>query len=207
MTAPRSFAQLNQAVDEDGWQYPGETTWRSQLQAKVAENVEVSAQLMADESVPMNYYRPLQAIRDTLPEDTIIVSEGAGTMDIGRTVLPNHGARTRLDAGSYGTMGVGLGFAIGASVANPGKRIVTLEGDAAFGFSGMEYETMVRHNLPITTVILNNNGIGGHPSELPEDRDPVARRLPPGPPATSGSPTCLAGAATTSPSPTNSSLR
>ena len=165
-------AQLNQAVDEDGWQYPGETTWRSQLQAKVAENVEVSAQLMADESVPMNYYRPLQAIRDTLPEDTIIVSEGAGTMDIGRTVLPNHGARTRLDAGSYGTMGVGLGFAIGASVANPGKRIVTLEGDAAFGFSGMEYETMVRHNLPITTVILNNNGIGGHPSELPEDRDP-----------------------------------
>jgi len=165
-------AQLNDAVDEDGWQYATETTWRSQLESKVEENVEVSTRLMADESTPMNYYRPLQAIRDTLPEDTIIVSEGAGTMDIGRTVLPNHGARTRLDAGTYGTMGVGLGFAIGASIAQPGKRIVTLEGDAAFGFSGMEYETMVRYNLPITIVILNNNGIGGGPSVLAEDRDP-----------------------------------
>jgi 2-hydroxyacyl-CoA lyase 1 len=165
-------AQLNQALDEDGWQYPGETTWRSQLSTKVDENVEISAQLMADQSTPMNYYRPLQAIRDTLPEDTIIVSEGAGTMDIGRTVLPNHGPRTRLDAGSYGTMGVGLGFAIGASVASPGKRIVTLEGDAAFGFSGMEYETMVRHNLPITIIVINNNGIGGGIAELPKDGDP-----------------------------------
>ena len=127
---------------------------------------------MADESTPMNYYRPLQAIRDTLPEDTIIVSEGAGTMDIGRTVLPNHGARTRLDAGSYGTMGIGLGFAIAASVVNPGKRIVALEGDAAFGFSGMEYETMARHNMPITIVILNNNGIGGGVTELDPNTAP-----------------------------------
>ena len=165
-------AQLNQALDEDGWQYPGETTWRSALMAKVDENVAVSAQLMADDSVPMNYYHPLQAIRDTLPEDTIIVSEGAGTMDIGRTVLPNHGPRTRLDAGTYGTMGIGLGFAIGAAVAKPGTRIVDVEGDAAFGFSGMEYETMVRHNLPITIVVINNNGIGGGIAELPEDRDP-----------------------------------
>ena len=165
-------AQLNQAIDEDGWQYPGETTWRSALKAKVDENVAISAQLMADDSVPMNYYHPLQAIRDTLPEDTIIVSEGAGTMDIGRTVLPNHGPRTRLDAGTYGTMGIGLGFAIGAAVAKPGTRIVDVEGDAAFGFSGMEYETMVRHNLPITIVVINNNGIGGGIAELPEDRDP-----------------------------------
>lgn len=164
--------QLNQALDEEPWQYPAETTWRTALESKVEENVQISNQLMADESTPMNYYRPLQAIRDTLPEDTIIVSEGAGTMDIGRTVLPNHGARTRLDAGSYGTMGIGLGFAIAASVVNPGKRIVALEGDAAFGFSGMEYETMARHNMPITIVILNNNGIGGGVTELDPNTAP-----------------------------------
>ena len=164
--------QLNQALDEEPWQYPAETTWRTALESKVKENVQISNQLMADESTPMNYYRPLQAIRDTLPEDTIIVSEGAGTMDIGRTVLPNHGARTRLDAGSYGTMGIGLGFAIAASVVNPGKRIVALEGDAAFGFSGMEYETMARHNMPITIVILNNNGIGGGVTELDPNTAP-----------------------------------
>jgi 2-hydroxyacyl-CoA lyase 1 len=172
--------QLNQAIDESGWQYPGETTWRSALQSKVDENVQVSANLMADESTPMNYYRPLQAIRDSLPADTIIVSEGAGTMDIGRTVLPNHGPRTRLDAGSYGTMGVGLGFAIGAAVAKPGTRIVALEGDAAFGFSGMEYETMVRYNLPITIIVINNNGIAGGVAELPVDRDPPPDVFSPG---------------------------
>jgi 2-hydroxyacyl-CoA lyase 1 len=93
-------------------------------------------------------------------------------MDIGRTVLPNHVPRTRLDAGTYGTMGVGLGFAIGAAVAKPDTRIVDVEGDAAFGFSGMEYETMVRHNLPITVIVINNNGIGSGVAELPEDRDP-----------------------------------
>ncbi|MDA0352736.1 MAG: oxalyl-CoA decarboxylase [Chloroflexi bacterium] len=165
-------AQLNQAIDADGWQYPGETTWRSQLQQKVDENVQISEQLMADDSSPLNYYRVLKEVRDTLPADTVIVSEGANTMDIGRTVLPNKGARTRLDAGTYGTMGVGLGFAIGAAVAKPGTRIVAVEGDAAFGFSGMEYETMVRHNLPITIVVINNNGIGGGIAELPVDRDP-----------------------------------
>jgi 2-hydroxyacyl-CoA lyase 1 len=165
-------AQLNQAIDEDGWQYPAETTWRTQLQQKVDENVQISEQLMAGDSSPLNYYRVLKEVRDTLPEDTIIVSEGANTMDIGRTVLPNKGARTRLDAGTYGTMGIGMGFAIGAAVAKPGTRIVAVEGDAAFGFSGMEYETMVRHNLPITTIVINNNGIGGGIAELPEDRDP-----------------------------------
>jgi 2-hydroxyacyl-CoA lyase 1 len=165
-------AQLNRALEDEPWQYPAETTWRTALQSKVDENVAISNSLMADESTPLNYYRVLKEVRDTLPEDTIIVSEGANTMDIGRTVLPNKGARTRLDAGSYGTMGVGLGFAIGAAVARPGTRIVAVEGDAAFGFSGMEYETMVRHKLPITIVVINNNGIGGGIAELPVDRDP-----------------------------------
>jgi 2-hydroxyacyl-CoA lyase 1 len=172
--------QLNRALEEEPWQYPAETTWRSALQSKVDENVEISNSLMADESTPLNYYRVLKEVRDTLPEDTIIVSEGANTMDIGRTVLPNKGARTRLDAGSYGTMGVGLGFAIGAAVAQPGTRIVAVEGDAAFGFSGMEYETMVRYKLPITIVVINNNGIGGGIAELPEDRDPPPGVYSPG---------------------------
>lgn len=165
-------SQLNAAIDEDGWQFPEESTWRSQLQSKVDENVQISSQLMEHNTAPLNYYRVLKEIRDSLPEDAIITSEGANTMDIGRTVLANHGARRRLDAGTYGTMGVGLGFAIGAAVAQPGTRVVAVEGDAAFGFSGMEYETMVRHNLPITTVVINNNGIGGGIAELPEDRDP-----------------------------------
>jgi 2-hydroxyacyl-CoA lyase len=123
--------------------------------------------LLQSDDVPMNYYRPLQELQDVLPRDAIIVTEGASTMDISRQVLDNYEPRHRLDAGSWGTMGVGPGFAIAAQVANPGKRVIALEGDAAFGFDGMEVEVAVRHKLPITWIVFNNNGIGGGPSSIP----------------------------------------
>jgi 2-hydroxyacyl-CoA lyase 1 len=128
--------------------------------------------LLESDEVPMNYYRPLKVLQDALPRDAIIVTEGASTMDISRQVLDNYEPRHRLDAGSWGTMGVGPGFAIAAQVANPGKRVIALEGDAAFGFDGMEVEVAVRHKLPITWIVFNNNGIGGGPSTLPEDAPP-----------------------------------
>ena len=174
------MGQLNAALDEEPWQYPPETTWRTGLQSQAEENVAISAGMMVDDRSPLNYYRVLREIRDAIPRDGIIVSEGANTMDIGRTVLPNFEARTRLDAGSYGTMGVGMGFAIAAAVTNPGKRIVAVEGDAAFGFSGMELETMCRYEMDITTIVINNNGIGGGIAELPADRQPPPGVMLPG---------------------------
>lgn len=84
-------------------------------------------------------------------------------MDIGRTVLQNDHPRHRLDAGTFGTMGVGLGFAIAAALVaqeqNPQQRVVAVEGDSAFGFSGMETETLCRYNLPVLIIVVNNNGI------------------------------------------------
>ena len=122
----------------------------------------------------MNYYRAFRDIEDWLPEDAIIIGEGASTMDIGRTQMMNRLARHRLDAGTYGTMGVGLGFAIAAAVTNPGKPVVSVQGDSAFGFSGMEIETIVRYNLPIKLIVLNNGGIGGGIGPLEK-----GRRVPP----------------------------
>lgn len=89
----------------------------------------------------------------------MIVSEGSNTMDIGRTILSNTSARQRLDAGTFGTMGVGFGFAIAAQAVHPDKRVVMVEGDSAFGFSGMELETAARYKLPLKCIIMNNNGI------------------------------------------------
>lgn len=84
-------------------------------------------------------------------------------MDIGRTMLYNSLPRHRLDAGTFGTMGVGPGFAIAAALYcrdyHPNKRVVCVEGDSAFGFSGMEVETMFRYKLPIIIIIVNNGGI------------------------------------------------
>nr|XP_053633949.1 2-hydroxyacyl-CoA lyase 1-like [Cherax quadricarinatus] len=133
-----------------------------------------NGKMAQDTSVPLNYYTVFHYLQQLLPSDCIIVSEGANTMDIGRTLLLNKHARHRLDAGTFGTMGVGLGFAIASALwardYAPGKRIVCVEGDSAFGFSGMEMETIYRYKLPIIVIIVNNNGIyGGLDEELFDD--------------------------------------
>ena len=112
--------------------------------------------------------------------DTYLVSEGANTLDIGRDMIGMQLPRHRLDTGTWGVMGVGLGYAIAAAVET-GKHVVALDGDSAFGFDGMEIETICRYKLPITVVIINNggiyNGIGQVVSNQlgPTTLDPTAR--------------------------------
>jgi 2-hydroxyacyl-CoA lyase 1 len=172
-------SQLNDALKQNPWQFAAENTWRTGIQKKIEDNQAQTAPQFEDDSVPMNYYRVLKEIRDLLPRDTIIASEGANTMDIGRTVLPNYLPKHRLDAGSFGTMGVGLAFAIAAQVVHPDKRVVAVEGDSAFGFSGMEVEVACRYNLPITFIVLNNNGISGGLPKLDPDRPPLPMQYVP----------------------------
>ncbi|XP_014645220.1 PREDICTED: 2-hydroxyacyl-CoA lyase 1 isoform X3 [Ceratotherium simum simum] len=126
-------------------------------------NAVTKQKLASKKSLPMNYYTVFYHVQEQLPRDCFVVSEGANTMDIGRTVLQNYLPRHRLDAGTFGTMGVGLGFAIAAAIVakdrNPGQRVICVAGDSAFGFSGMEVETICRYNLPIVLLVVNNNGI------------------------------------------------
>ncbi|MBI2766664.1 MAG: oxalyl-CoA decarboxylase [Chloroflexi bacterium] len=170
--------QLNAELEKHPWQYPSETTWWTGLQGKMRDNAATVEPMLADDSVPMGYYRVLREIRDLIPRDAFISNEGASTMDIGRTVMPNFLPRHRLDAGSFGTMGVGLGQAIAAAVVNPDKKVVCVEGDSAFGFSGMEFETAIRYGLNITFIIINNNGIGGGPDVLDPARIPPSAYTP-----------------------------
>src|SRR6185437_3997224 len=106
------LGQMNRALDDRQWFYPKDTPWRAAIAEKSAENARAIAPMINDESAPTNYYRALRDIRAWAPRDAVIIGEGANTMDIGRTQLPNAAPRLRLDAGSYGTMGVGMGFAI-----------------------------------------------------------------------------------------------
>ncbi|XP_006840075.1 PREDICTED: 2-hydroxyacyl-CoA lyase 1 isoform X4 [Chrysochloris asiatica] len=155
--------QLLEEFDKAPWQYPLESTWWKTLREKMKSNEAASKELASKRSLPMNYYTVFYHVQEQLPRDCVLVSEGANTMDIGRTVLQNYLPRHRLDAGTFGTMGVGLGFAIAAAIVakdrNPGQRVICVEGDSAFGFSGMEVETICRHNLPIILLVVNNNGI------------------------------------------------
>lgn len=152
--------QLNTALDAEPWSYAADTDWRKALKAKEQDNLATLQPMIEDDSAPMNFYRAFKDIADWLPDDAIIVGEGAHTLDIGRTQMPNRGARQRLDSGTYATMGVGLGFLIAAATVHPDKPIVGVVGDSAFGFSGMELETLSRYKLPVKLIVLNNGGIG-----------------------------------------------
>jgi len=155
------LGQLNKAVK--GPLISSDSSWWKELKAKKEANSKASLELMQDKSVPMNYYSAIKAIEDQIDAsrgDYILVSEGSNTMDIGRTILKNHEPKRRLDAGTWGTMGVGFGFAIAAQSLYPDKKVVMVVGDSAFGFSGMEMETAARYKMPLKVIIINNNGIG-----------------------------------------------
>ena len=162
--------QLNEALEAEPYTFAADAAWRKTLGDKVAENKTFVQNMMNDDAVPMGYYRVLREIREQSPPGTIIQAEGANTMDISRSVLMHSSPRERLDAATFGTMGVGLAQAIAAQVVHPDRKVVCIEGDSAFGFSGMEVETACRYQLPIVFVIINNNGIGMGFDALPEDR-------------------------------------
>jgi 2-hydroxyacyl-CoA lyase 1 len=161
--------QLNTALAGRQWFYPKGTPWRDALAKKAADNAEMIKPQVEDNSSPGGYYRLFKDIREWMPKDAILCSEGATTMDIGGTQLPSSNPRAYMNAGSYGTMGVGLGIVIAACVVHPDKPVVHVSGDSAIGFSGMEMETLCRYGMKAKIVILNNGGIGPGMPEIPND--------------------------------------
>ena len=143
---------------------PGRVTvhpaWRDQLEARKVRNAASMEKRLAEDPRPMRFYNALRAVRDVLTDrpDVYLVNEGANALDITRNVIDMQRPRHRLDTGTWGVMGVGMGYAIAAAVET-GAPVVAIEGDSAFGFSGMELETICRYQLPVTVVILNNGGI------------------------------------------------
>jgi oxalyl-CoA decarboxylase len=115
---------------------------------------------LAEDPHPMQFHNALGAIRDVLAQhpQIYVVNEGANALDVARNVIDMRLPRHRLDSGTWGVMGIGLGYAIAAAVET-GQPVVAIEGDSAFGFSAMEFETICRYRLPITVVVLNNGGV------------------------------------------------
>jgi oxalyl-CoA decarboxylase len=108
----------------------------------------------------MDYHGALGALRRIIAErpDVVLVNEGANTLDFARSIIDMYKPRKRLDVGTWGIMGIGMGQAVAAAVET-GSPVLAIEGDSAFGFSGMEVETICRYNLPVCVVVFNNNGI------------------------------------------------
>jgi oxalyl-CoA decarboxylase len=134
--------------------------WVNTVQKKRDENVAKMAPKLMSNASPMDYHGALGALRTIVKErpDAIFVNEGANTLDLARGVIDMYKPRKRLDVGTWGVMGIGMGYSIAAAVET-GKPVLAVEGDSAFGFSGMEIETICRYRLPICIVIFNNDGI------------------------------------------------
>lgn len=134
--------------------------WTDELADRRARNDAKMRERLAENPYPMRFYNALGAIRAVLQDnpDVYLVNEGANALDLARNVIDMELPRHRLDTGTWGVMGIGMGYAIAAAVET-GKPVVAIEGDSAFGFSGMEIETICRYHLPVTVVILNNGGV------------------------------------------------
>lgn len=137
-----------------------EKTWMEDIQSAKQINAEKMQKKMDTSSVPMNYFNALKVVADVLQDykDIYLVNEGANALDNTRNVINMYYPRLRLDTGTWGVMGIGLGYSIGAAITGK-KQVLAIEGDSAFGFSGMEIETICRYRLPVTVLILNNGGI------------------------------------------------
>ena len=143
----------------DTWQAPP-SDWTEAIKARKNANIAKMEPKLLKNSVPMDFHGALGALRTIIKErpDAILVNEGANTLDLARGIIDMYQPRKRLDVGTWGIMGIGMGFAVAAAVET-GKPVLAIEGDSAFGFSGMEVETICRYNLPVCIVVFNNNGI------------------------------------------------
>jgi len=152
-------AALLEGLDGAGIAKP-DAEWLGPIAERKEQNMAKMTALLNRDAAPMNFHTALRAIRDVLKQhpDINLVNEGANTLDYARSIVDQYQPRKRFDSGTWGIMGIGMGYAIGAAVVS-GKPVVAIEGDSAFGFSGMELETICRYELPVTTIIFNNNGV------------------------------------------------
>ena len=157
-----------------GWAKPP-ADWLGAIEERKSKNLAKMAETLAKDPVPMNFHSALNVVRDIVKAnpDAVLVNEGANALDFTRSIVDMYKPRKRLDVGTWGIMGIGMGFAVGAAVVGR-DPVIAIEGDSAFGFSGMEVETICRYNLPVCIVIMNNNGVYGGTDKNPTGGPDVA---------------------------------
>lgn len=152
------ISAMNQAIGSSFGKPPSD--WTGAIAERKDKNLTKMAETLAKNPPVMNFHSALNVIRDTVKANpkAYLVNEGANALDFTRSIVDMYEPRRRLDVGTWGIMGIGMGFAV-AAAAVTGEQVIAVEGDSAFGFSGMEVETICRYNLPVCVVVMNNNGI------------------------------------------------
>lgn len=142
-----------------GWPQPS-ADWLGAISERKSKNIAKMAETLAKNPAPMNFHSALNVMRDIIKAhpDAMLVNEGANALDFTRSIVDMYKPRKRIDVGTWGVMGIGMGFAVAAAVETD-HPVIAVEGDSAFGFSGMEVETICRYKLPVCVVVFNNNGV------------------------------------------------
>src|SRR5258706_5490938 len=148
--------------------------WLDAVNDKKTANIAKMAETLARNPAPMNFHNALNDVRDIVQAnpDAMLVNEGANALDFTRSIVDMYKPRKRIDVGTWGIMGVGMGYCVAAAVVTK-QQVIAIEGDSAFGFSGMEVETLCRYGLPVCVVIMNNNGVSRGTDVDPNGRDPA----------------------------------
>ncbi len=148
--------------------------WLNAISERKSKNIAKMAETLAKNPSPMNFHSALNVVRDIVRAnpDAILVNEGANALDFTRSIVDMYKPRKRIDVGTWGIMGIGMGYCVAAAVTTE-QPVIAIEGDSAFGFSGMEVETICRYNLPVCVVVMNNNGVYKGTDVDPNGRDPA----------------------------------
>jgi oxalyl-CoA decarboxylase len=157
-----------------GWAKPP-AEWLAAIAERKGKNLAKMAETLAKDPAPMNFHSALNVVREIIKAnpDAVLVNEGANALDFTRSIVDMYKPRKRLDVGTWGIMGIGMGFAVAAAVVGR-DPVIAIEGDSAFGFSGMEVETICRYDLPVCIVVMNNNGVYGGTDKNPTGGPDVA---------------------------------
>jgi oxalyl-CoA decarboxylase len=167
-----AVAAMLKGID-GGWAKPP-AEWLNAVAEKKNANVAKMGETLAKNPAPMNFHSALNVVRDIVKAnpDAMLVNEGANALDFTRSIVDMYKPRKRIDVGTWGIMGIGMGYCVAAAVTTK-QPVIAIEGDSAFGFSGMEVETICRYNLPVCIVVMNNNGVYKGTDVDPTGRDPA----------------------------------
>ena len=142
--------------------------WVAQLRLAETERREAERSEREDERAPLHPMRLYRELGEVLDRDAIVVGDGGDFVSYAGRVIDSYQPGCWLDPGPFGCLGAGPGYALAAKLAHPERQVVLLLGDGAFGFSGMEWDTLARHGVGVVGV-MGNNGIWAlekHPMEF-----------------------------------------
>jgi acetolactate synthase I/II/III large subunit len=163
-----TLGALREAAVGEGADPEPTTAWVAQLRSTEAEKRAAEQGDFDDDRAPLHPLRVYRELREVLERDAIVIGDGGDFVSYAGRVIETYEPGCWMDPGPYGCLGAGPGQAIGAKLAHPERQVCVLLGDGAFGFSGLEFDSMVRHGLPVVGV-MGNNGIWAlekHPMEF-----------------------------------------